>query len=52
MNTPFEITLINWVQDEDDEQPTGVIVQINNNDTQFLTVEEYNSFLKITSSGK
>ena len=53
MNTNnFEITLINWIQNESDEQPTGVIVQVNNGDAQFLTIEEYNNILNTNSNGK
>lgn len=42
----FDITPINWVQNEDDEQPTGVLVQVNNGDTQYMTIEEYNKFMR------
>jgi hypothetical protein len=38
----FNISVINWVFDELDEQPTGVLVQVDNGDTQYLTINEYN----------
>lgn len=47
MNTnKFDITPINWVQNEADEQPTGVLVQVSNGDTQYMTIEEYNKFME------
>ncbi len=47
----FDITPINWIQDESDEQPTGVIVQVSNGDTQYLTLQEYNELINKTKNG-
>ena len=46
-NIKFEYTPINWVYSmEEDEQPIGVLVQVSNGDTQYLTFEEYRSLTK------
>lgn len=45
MNTNFDVTPIYWCQNEDDEQPTGVLVQVSNGDTQYMTIEEYNKLI-------
>lgn len=38
----INITPIKWTYNiEEDEQPTGVFVQISNGDAQYLTIEEY-----------
>ena len=41
----FNFSIINWIFDEEDEQPTGVILQVDNGDTQYLTIEAYNKLL-------
>lgn len=39
-------TILKWVTDEDGLNPKGVILQVDNGDTQYLTTEEYKTFLK------
>jgi hypothetical protein len=42
METKFEITPIKWCyENECDEQPTGVLVQVSNGDTEYMKIEEY-----------
>lgn len=49
--TNFNLSVITWFFDNDiDEQPTGVIVQVDNGDTQYLTINDYNN-LKNKSDG-
>ncbi len=48
----LDITIVNWVQNECDEQPIGVVVKLNNGKNKFLTTEEYNNLLKSTHDGK
>jgi hypothetical protein len=45
MNTVWGYNVIKWVLDKD-SQPQGVIIQVDNGDTQYLTMEEYNQFLQ------
>ena len=42
----FNHTIIAWQVDEGEKDPSGVIIQIDNGDTQYLTVEEYKTFLE------
>ncbi len=41
----FNYTVLNWVtSDEDGEDIIGVMVQVDNGDTQYLTLEEFKQF--------
>lgn len=42
----FYCTIVKWIVDDEDESPTGVIVQVDNGDTQYLTIEEYRDLIK------
>ncbi len=41
----WDYTIVQWVTDDGFKEPHGVIIQIDNGDTQYLTVEEYEAFL-------
>lgn len=45
MNQTWGYNIIKWVLD-DNNQPQGVIIQIDNGDTQYLTMNDYDLFLK------
>ena len=46
----YNLSVINWIFEQDnDEQPTGVIVQVDNGDTQYLTINEYEN---LNNNGK
>ena len=42
----WEHTVLQWVVDDGFKEPYGVIIQIDNGDKQYLTVEQYKTFLK------
>lgn len=42
----MDVTVIKWFTDEGDTEPNGVLLQVDNGDTQYLTIEEYKLFLK------
>ena len=44
-NFEFSYSVLKWVTGED-ENPTGVLIQIDNGDTQYLTIEEYKDLVK------
>lgn len=47
MDNNFNLIPIRWFyKNESDEQPIGVLVQVDNGDTQYLTTQEYNTLLK------
>jgi hypothetical protein len=52
MENKFEITPISWYQEECDEHPKGVLVQVSNGDVQYLTIEEYKKFLEKINQSK
>ena len=39
-------TILQWVSDDGVKEPHGVVLQIDNGDTQYLTIEDYTLFLK------
>jgi len=45
-NTDFYYTIVKWVTNDEDENPTGVLIQLDNGDTQYLTIEEYRDLVK------
>jgi hypothetical protein len=45
MKNKNECIPIHWYQSECDEQPTGVLVQMSDGETQYLTIKEYNEFM-------
>jgi hypothetical protein len=45
MKKKNECIPIHWYQSECDEQPIGVLVQLPDGETQYLTIEEYNRFM-------
>lgn len=45
MNQVWGYNVTKWILDENNE-PQGVIVQVDNGDTQYMTIEDYNQFLK------
>lgn len=42
----FEHTITKWFYDEESRMPYGVLLQITNGDTQYMTIQEYNILLK------
>jgi hypothetical protein len=45
MKKKNECIPIHWYQSECDEQPIGVLVQLPDGETQYLTIKEYNRFM-------
>lgn len=41
----FDYTPIKWYYNENDE-PTGVLLQISNGDTQYMTIDDYNKLIQ------
>lgn len=46
----FDINPINWIQNEADEQPSGVVVELNSGQIKYMTIKEYNTHLKCIHS--
>jgi len=42
----FEYSVIEWCKDKNSQEPHGVIIQVDNGDTQYLTIEQYELFQK------
>ena len=40
----FDYIPIKWYLNENDE-PTGVLLQISNGDTQYMTIDDYNKLI-------
>lgn len=40
----FDYTILSYCTDEGQTNPNGVILQISNGDTQYLTIEEFETF--------
>ena len=38
--------ILKWVVSDGQTEPYGVVLQIDNGDTQYLTIEDYTLFLK------
>jgi len=42
----WDYTILQWCIDDGFKQPYGVVLQVDNGETQYLTMEEYKVFLK------
>ena len=41
----FDYTILSYCIDEGQTEPHGVMLQISNGDTQYLTIKEFETFL-------
>jgi len=41
----FDYTIISYCTDEGETEPHGVIIQVVNGDTQYLTMKDFETFL-------
>tara|TARA_R110000772_G_scaffold233476_1_gene345027 strand:+ start:1047 stop:1199 length:153 start_codon:yes stop_codon:yes gene_type:complete len=42
----WDYSISQWVTSDGQTEPYGVVLQIDNGDTQYLTIEDYTLFLK------
>lgn len=42
----WDYKILQWVVPKGQTEPNGVVLQIDNGDTQYLTMEDYTLFLK------
>ena len=42
----WDYSILQWVTSDGQTEPNGVVLQIDNGDTQYLTIEDYTLFLK------
>ncbi len=42
----FNYTILSFITNDGESEPIGVYLQIDNGDVQYLTINEYNTFIK------